>query len=56
MRWRIVLLLVLMAGAGLAAGWWLRERLAIDSCLDAGGRWEYRDSYCVGAVYGPMQE
>ena len=34
---------------GLLGGWWLRGCLAVDSCLDAGGAWEDRGGYCVGA-------
>jgi hypothetical protein len=34
---------------GIAAGWKASEWLAVDSCLDAGGAWEYQGSYCYGA-------
>jgi len=30
-------------------GWWAKGFLDIDSCLDAGGRWEYNGGYCEGA-------
>jgi hypothetical protein len=50
---RIVLFAALIATAfgSLSAGWWLRGHMAIDDCLDAGGRWEYAGSYCVGAPF-----
>ena len=35
--------------AGLVGGWALRGFMAVDSCLDAGGAWEERGGYCVGA-------
>jgi len=37
---------------GLALGWWLRGFRAVDSCLDAGGRWEQRGGYCEGVPSG----
>ncbi|WP_166642746.1 hypothetical protein [Methylocaldum gracile] len=36
-----VVLILLMAG-----GIWLRKQLQIDSCLDAGGRWNYEEGVC----------
>lgn len=30
---------VAILALGLAAGWWVRERIAIDACLDMGGKW-----------------
>jgi len=27
-------------------GIWLRKQLQIDSCLDGGGRWNYKDWVC----------
>jgi hypothetical protein len=41
--------------AGLAFGWWVRGQSDVDACLDAGGRWEGRGSYCVGAQFGPLE-
>ena len=41
--------------AGTYFGWWVRGHSDIDACVDAGGRWEYRGSYCVGAKFGPME-
>ena len=35
--------------AAAAAGWFLRGELAIDACLDRGGRWERAGGFCVGA-------
>lgn len=55
MTWRIGLLAAVAAILAFWAGWWLRERWAIDACLDSGGRWEKLGGYCVGAVYGPTQ-
>ena len=31
---------------GVAAAFWLRRDLAIDGCLDSGGRWNYSLSHC----------
>ncbi|GGY99356.1 hypothetical protein GCM10011614_12840 [Novosphingobium colocasiae] len=45
MGWRII-----VAGTfGLLLGWGARYYVDTDSCLDAGGRWETRGSYCYGA-------
>lgn len=55
MTWRIGLLIVLVAGLASWGGWWLREQWAIDACLDAGGRWEHSDGYCLGAIFGPRE-
>lgn len=41
--WALVLLLVFLAGA--AAGVWLEHQLAVDACLDGGGRWRAA-GYC----------
>lgn len=35
------------------AGWWLRGQSDVDACLDAGGRWETRGSYCTRTVLNP---
>jgi len=45
----VILLATAIAGY---AGWVLRGHSDIDACLDAGGRWEERGGYCVGAVFG----
>lgn len=41
--------LVLLAGALIAAGMWVKRELSIDSCLDRGGRWSYEASVCERA-------
>lgn len=33
----------------LCVGWWARGFMAVDACLDAGGRWEARGGFCDGA-------
>ena len=33
----------------LLAAWWMNHQIAIDRCLDAGGRWNYDDDSCEGA-------
>jgi hypothetical protein len=30
----------------LVLAWWAKGQLAIDSCLDSGGRWNYEKSVC----------
>lgn len=55
MKKRLVSVILLTAVIAGYAGWWLRGQSDIDACLDAGGRWEERGSYCVGAVFGPME-
>ena len=32
--------------AAIAFAWWLYVQLQIDSCLDAGGQWNYAQSVC----------
>jgi hypothetical protein len=32
--------------AVLVFAWWAKGQLAIDSCLDSGGRWNYEKSVC----------
>jgi hypothetical protein len=34
------------AAAGIIFGYWLRGFMAIDGCLDAGGRWNYQYNFC----------
>jgi hypothetical protein len=52
---RLIPAVLLTAAVSGAAGWWLRGQSDIDACLDAGGRWEERGSYCVGAVFDPIE-
>ena len=40
---------VAILALGLAAGWWVREQLAIDACLDKGGQWSPA-GVCYGAT------
>ncbi len=35
-------IVVLVAGS-----WWLRKQIAIDSCLDSGGAWDYIANECA---------
>ena len=37
---------VLMLVVLVAAGWWVKRELQIDSCLDMGGRWDYELKKC----------
>jgi hypothetical protein len=39
---------LLIVGAALIAVQWLRHQLAIDDCLDDGGRWDYDRNVCEG--------
>ena len=43
------LLIAVLLALSAWLGWWARGFLAVDSCLDAGGRWEYRGGFCEGA-------
>ncbi len=36
--------------AFIAAWPWLKTQVAIDTCLDAGGRWNYEQELCEGAA------
>lgn len=49
MKIRLTLSLLLAATLGAWGGCSAAQFMAIDSCLDAGGRWEERGSYCFGA-------
>lgn len=40
-----VVLLAFLVGAGLFARW-IAGQLAIDACLDSGGRWSHERSVC----------
>ena len=44
-KYAIVLLLLIALGL-LASVLWLKEQLAIDRCLDAGGRWRADKTVC----------
>jgi hypothetical protein len=48
MKRRLLVVALLAAALGGVAGWEVRSFLAIDSCLDAGGRWEYQGDHCEG--------
>lgn len=46
-KYKLALLLAAVAVAALVASWpWLKTEVAIDSCLDAGGRWNYGAELC----------
>ena len=47
MKRRTVLVLAALFICVVAAGWWIRNELRIDSCLDNGGRWAADQSACV---------
>jgi hypothetical protein len=40
------ILTTVLVVAVLAFSWWAKGQLAIDSCLDSGGRWNYEKSVC----------
>lgn len=42
--------ILLLAVALVAAGVWFGREVAIDSCLDRGGRWDYERAACEGAA------
>ncbi|RLE26702.1 MAG: hypothetical protein DRJ61_07660 [Acidobacteria bacterium] len=44
---RTVVLVALVAVAVFLVARWTRMQLAIDSCLDRGGRWDYEQGVCV---------
>jgi len=48
MRKRSILIGVVAAVFAAWAGWSFRSFVAIDDCLDAGGAWQERGSYCYG--------
>ena len=41
-----ILLLLIIVALAIAAGCWLKREFAIDSCLDLGGRWDYKAAIC----------
>jgi hypothetical protein len=48
LKLRCIILGLLIFVIGLLLGWWLHDFLAVDSCLDAGGRWQKVGGYCEG--------
>lgn len=46
LRYRKWLVGIVIAAAVLTALIYLQEQLAIDGCLDLGGRWDYEASAC----------
>jgi hypothetical protein len=46
-----VVLLIAVAIVSLTFGYWLRGFMAIDSCLDAGGRWNYERGFCERLIH-----
>lgn len=48
MKPRLAYVIALVAIASASAGWWARDFIAIDTCLDAGGRWETRGGFSDG--------
>ena len=44
-KYKFILLLLVIVGL-LASVPWFRKQLAIDSCLDSGGRWNYEKKVC----------
>jgi hypothetical protein len=44
-----VFALIVVIAAVVAAWPWLHKEVAIDKCLDAGGRWNYEAGECEGA-------
>jgi hypothetical protein len=51
----LVIMTLFVAAIGLSIGWWLRGLSDQDACLDAGGKWEDRGSYCLAAKFGPPE-
>ncbi len=49
MKKRSAVVALVFALIGGWVGWSLSQFSAVDACLDAGGRWEDRGSYCFGA-------
>lgn len=47
---RVVAYFVLFAAviAVIAFSFWMTQQLRIDSCLDRGGRWNYKNGNCEG--------
>jgi hypothetical protein len=45
-RWKWLVVSVAIAAVVVAAAIYLRRELAIDSCLDLGGRWDYEAGVC----------
>jgi hypothetical protein len=55
---RRTILVIVAIAILVSAGLWVRYQLAIDGCLDSGGRWDYDagkcDSPLSGITYGTM--
>jgi hypothetical protein len=51
-RWKWVVVSVAIGVVIVAALIYFRGQLAIDSCLDAGGRWDYERNLCDQIVDG----
>jgi hypothetical protein len=49
---RVTIAVVLCAAsfvAGIWLGWQVKDFLAIDRCLDLGGKWDYERGYCISS-------
>jgi hypothetical protein len=53
LRLRNVVLLFALLATVIASLIWLKRFLAVDSCLDRGGRWNYELSTCEGITELP---
>jgi hypothetical protein len=49
MRLRLLIAFIALALVSAWIGWTLRGFIAVDACLDAGGRWQGSGQYCQGA-------
>jgi hypothetical protein len=48
--YRIAIFVLLAIALVVVVFWpWFSKQIAIDKCLDAGGRWEYSQAKCEGA-------
>lgn len=45
-RKKRTLMAVVVFALMVAVGAWLRHQISIDSCLDDGGRWDYKQGKC----------
>jgi len=50
MKRRLILVASIAGALGLWAGWELQTFIAIDGCLDAGGRYDYQRGLCEGII------
>lgn len=55
-RGRLFLWIVALAAlaSGLVMGWYARDFLAVNACLDAGGSWT-NPGVCIGALAPPLR-